>query len=131
MSTTTGTAAQGAVPAINIPDSQDTPRLVFSAPYFEQVPLAELIAPAVIEATEAALPALVPPYVNAAATAAVQTQSVLLTGSSMSGPLYLNPIMPTQPNQAASMSYVDLMVSTGSVPEVPDPENPPLVELTV
>ena len=37
----------------------------------------------------------------------------------MSGPLYLNPIMPTQPNQAASMSYVDLMVSTGSVPEVP------------
>ena len=96
MSTTTGTAPQGAVPAINIPDSQDTPRLVYAAPYFTTVPLAELIAPAVIEATEAALPALVPPYVNTAVTAAVQEQAVLLTGSSMSGPLYLNPIMPTQ-----------------------------------
>jgi len=121
MSTTAnpGTAPQGAVPAIGIPDSIDIPRLVYAAPYYTQVPLAELIAPAVIEATEAALPALVPPYVNTAVTAAVQAQSVLLTGSSMSGPLYLNPIMPTQPNQAASMSYVDLMVSTGSVPEVP------------
>jgi hypothetical protein len=121
MSTTTdpSTAPQGAVPAINIPNSQDYPRLVFTAPYHETVPLAELIEPAVIEATEAVLPALVPPYVNTAVTAAVQQQAVLLTGSTMQGPLYLSPIMPTQPSQAASMSYVDLMVSTGSVPEVP------------
>jgi hypothetical protein len=53
MSTTTGpgTAPQGAVPAIGIPDSIDIPRLVYAAPYYTQVPLAELIAPAVIEAT--------------------------------------------------------------------------------
>jgi hypothetical protein len=37
----------------------------------------------------------------------------------MTGPLYLNPTLPTQPSQAASMSYVDLMVSQGNVPEVP------------
>ena len=119
MSTTTGTTPQGPVPAIGIPDSQDYPRLVYTAPYFQTVPLADLIEQPVLEAVEAALPALVPPYVDAAAAAAVNARAVLRTGSTMSGPLYLAPAIPTQPSQAASMAYVDLMVSTAGVPEVP------------
>jgi hypothetical protein len=110
---------QGPVPAINIPNSQDYPRLVFSAPYFEQVPLAELIEPSVIEAIEAALPSLVPPYVQDAANQAVQQLAVLKSGSSMTGPLFLSPVIPTQPSQAASMQYVDTMLATAGIPEVP------------
>lgn len=112
-------APQGPVPAIGIPDSQDYPRLVFSAPYFNQVPLAELIAPAVTEAVEAQLPSLVPPFVDQAAQDAVNQLAVLLAGSTMQGPLYLNPVMPTQPSQAASMAYVDSMIATAGIPEVP------------
>lgn len=112
-------APTGAMPAVGIPDSQDYPRLVFTAPYFEQYPLAELIEPAVIEATENVLPSLVPPYVDAAAQAAVQAQAVLLVGSTMTGPLFLSPLMPTQPSQAATMAYVDSMVATAGIPEVP------------
>ena len=117
MSTTT--APQGPVVKLGIPDSQDIPRLVFAAPYFTQVPLAELIEPAVLEATEALLPTLIPPYVDAAVEAAVQNTAVLLTGGTMSGPLYVSPTLPTQPSQAASMAYVDMMTATGQVPEVP------------
>lgn len=112
-------APTGPMPAVGLPDSQDYPRLVFTAPYFEQYPLAELIEPAVVEATENILPSLVPPYVDAAAQAAVQQLAVLLTGSTMSGPLFLSPLMPTQPAQAATMAYVDSMVATAGIPEVP------------
>jgi hypothetical protein len=110
---------QGPMPAIGVPNSQDYPRLVFTAPYHQTVPLAELIEPSVLEAVESMLPGLVPPFVQAAADAAVAAQAVMLTGSSMSGPLFLNPVLPTQPNMAASMAYVDLLVSTAGVPEVP------------
>jgi hypothetical protein len=120
MSTTvTPQAPQGPVPAIGVPNSQDYPRLVFTAPYFETVPLAELIEPAVIEAVEGALPSLVPPYVQDAANAAVQQNAVLLVGSTMTGPLFLSPTIPTQPSQAASMAYVDAMIATAGIPEVP------------
>jgi len=37
----------------------------------------------------------------------------------MTGPLYLSPTMPTQPSQSASKAYVDTMLSTAGVPEVP------------
>lgn len=110
---------QGNVPAIGIPNTQDYARLIFSAPYFEQIPIAEIIQPSVTEAVEAALPALVPQYVDAAAQAAVQQLAVLLTGSTMSGPLFLSPLMPTQPSQAATMAYVDAMIATAGIPEVP------------
>jgi hypothetical protein len=112
-------APQGSIPAIGIPDSQDIPRLVYCAPYFQQVPLAELIEPSVIEAVEAALPALVPPYVDQAAQAAVQAQAVLLVGSTMTGPLFLSPLMPSADSQAATKAYVDTMISTAGIPEVP------------
>jgi hypothetical protein len=107
------------MPVIGIPNSQDIPRLIFSAPYFEQVPLAEMIAPTVTEATEALLPSLLPPFIDGAANAAVAQLAVLLTGSSMSGPLFLSPTMPSMPAQAASMAYVDAMMATAGVPEVP------------
>lgn len=110
---------QGNMPAIGLPDSQDYPRLIFSAPYFEQIPIAEIIQPSVTEAVENILPSLVPQYVDAAAQAAVQAQAVLLVGSTMSGPLFLSPLMPTQPAQAATMAYVDSMVATAGIPEVP------------
>jgi len=83
------------------------------------VPLAELIEPSVIEAVNAALPSLVPPYVDAAAQAAVQEQAVLLVGSTMTGALFLNPVMPSADAQAASKAYVDTMLSTAGIPEVP------------
>jgi len=104
---------------IGIPDSEDIPRLVYCAPYFTQVPLAELIEPSVIEAVNNVLPSLVPPYVDAAAQAAVQQLAVLLTGSTMSGPLMLSPLMPTADSMAATKAYVDTMLSTAGVPEVP------------
>ena len=104
---------------IGIPDSEDIPRLVYAAPYFQQVPLAELIEPSVIEAVNNVLPSLVPPYVDAAAQAAVQAQAVLLVGSTMTGPLFLNPVMPSADAQAASKAYVDTMLSTAGIPEVP------------
>jgi len=110
---------QGRVVSIGIPDSEDIPRLVFTAPYFTQVPLAELIEPSVVEAVNAALPSLVPPYVDAAAQAAVQAQAVLLVGSTMTGPLFLNPLMPAADAQAATKAYVDTMLSTAGIPEVP------------
>lgn len=112
-------APQGAIPLIGIPDSKDIPRLVYTAPYFVQSPLAELLEPAVQEAVEAMLPALVPPYVDGAASAAVQELAVLLTGSSMSGPLMLSPLMPTADTMAATKAYVDTMIATAGVPEVP------------
>jgi len=104
---------------IGIPDSEDIPRLVYCAPYFQQVPLAELIEPSVIEAVNNVLPSLVPPYVDQAAQAAVQAQAVLLVGSTMTGPLFLNPVMPTADAQAATKAYVDTMLSTAGIPEVP------------
>src|SRR5215475_674064 len=110
---------QGDVAFIGIPDSMDIPRLVYCAPYFQQLPLAELIEPSVVEAVNAVLPSLVPPYVDAAAQAAVQAQAVLLVGSSMTGPLFLNPVMPTADAQAATKAYVDTMLSTAGIPEVP------------
>lgn len=110
---------QGAVPAIGIPNSQDTARLVFSAPYFDTVPIAEIILPSVEEAVQAILPSLVPPYVDQAAQAAVQQSAVLLTGSTMSGPLNLSPLLPVSDSMAATKAYVDTMVSTAGVPEVP------------
>ena len=110
---------QGRVVSIGIPDSEDIPRLVFTAPYFTQVPLAELIEPSVIEAVNNVLPSLVPPYVDAAAQAAVQAQAVLLVGSTMTGALFLNPVMPSADAQAASKAYVDTMLSTAGIPEVP------------
>jgi len=110
---------QGRVVSIGIPDSEDIPRLVFTAPYFTQVPLAELIEPSVIEAVNAVLPSLVPPYVDGAVQAAVQEQAVLLVGSTMTGPLFLNPVMPSADAQAASKAYVDTMLSTAGIPEVP------------
>jgi hypothetical protein len=119
MSDTIAQAPQGAIPKLGIPDSMDIPRLVYAAPYFTTVPLAELIEPSVLEAVESMLPGLVPPYVQDAANTAVAQQAVMLTGSTMSGALYLNPTLPTQPSQAASMAYVDLMISTAGVPEVP------------
>src|SRR5215831_3930991 len=110
---------QGAVVALGIPNSQDYPRLVLTSPYFEGVPLAELIEPSVIEAVNNVLPSLVPPYVDQAAQAAVQQLAVLLTGSTMTGPLFLNPLMPTADAQAATKAYVDTMLSTAGIPEVP------------
>lgn len=110
---------QGNVPAINAGTSQDYARLVFSAPYFNPVAIAEIIEPSVQEAVEGMLPSLVPQYVDAAAAAAVQSLAVLLNGSTMTGPLYLSPLMPTAASQAATKSYVDSMVATAGVPEVP------------
>src|SRR5262245_34586316 len=102
-----------------IDSERDYPRLVFAAPYFTVVPIAEIIEPSVQEAVEGMLPSLVPPFVNDAANAAVANLAVLLTGSTMTGPLFVSPTMPTQPSQAASKAYVDTMLSTAGVPEVP------------
>lgn len=112
-------APTGNVPAIGIGTTQDYPRLVFSAPYFETVAIADIIEPSVMEAVENVLPSLIPPYVDAAVLAGVQQYSVLLTGSTMSGPLFLSPLMPTAPSQAATMAYVDAMIATAGIPEVP------------
>lgn len=109
---------QGNVPAINVPASQDYARLVFAAPYFDTIPIAEILEPSVLEACESLLPGLVPPFVTDAAQQAVQDLAVLLAGSTMSGPLFLNGL-PTQPTQAADKQYVDMMVATSGVPEVP------------
>lgn len=110
---------QGNMPAIGVPNSQDYARLIFSAPYFEQIPIAEIIQPSVTEAVEAALPSLIPPYVDQAVLAGVQQYAVLLTGSTMTGPLFLNPLMPTADSQAATKAYVDTMLATAGIPEVP------------
>lgn len=119
MSTTvTPLTPQGNVPAINVPASQDYARLVFAAPYFDTIPIAEILEPSVLEACESLLPGLVPPFVTDAAQQAVQDLAVLLAGSTMSGPLFLNGL-PTQPTQAADKQYVDMMVATSGVPEVP------------
>jgi len=109
---------QGPVPAVGIPNSQDYPRLVYTAPRFEVVAIADIIAPSVLEACEALLPSLVPPYVDAAADAAVASLAVVLTGSTMTGPLNLSPTMPTAASMAATKAYVDTMIST-VIPEVP------------
>lgn len=117
--TTTPTTPQGNVPALGVPNTQDYGRLVFTSPYFETIPIAEIIQPSVLEAVEGLLPSLLPQYVQDAANAAVAQQAVLLAGSTMTGALYLNPVMPVQPSQAASMAYVDALVATAGVPEVP------------
>lgn len=110
---------QGSVPAIGVPNTQDYARLIYAAPYFTTVPIAEIIQPSVTEAVENVLPSLIPPYVDAAVLAGVQQYSVLLTGSTMSGPLFLNPLMPTADSQAATKAYVDTMLATAGIPEVP------------
>lgn len=109
---------QGAVVSIGV-ESHDIPRLVYTAPYFVEAPVAELIAPSVQESVEGMLPSLVPPYVQDAANTAVSQLAVLLAGSTMTGPLYLSPMMPTAPSQAASMAYVDAMLASGGIPDVP------------
>lgn len=110
---------QGNVPAIGVPNTQDYPRLVFTSPYFETIAIAEIIQPSVTEAVENALPSLIPPYVDSAVLAGIQQYAVLLTGSTMSGPLFLNPLMPTADSQAATKAYVDTMLATAGIPEVP------------
>ena len=110
---------QGNVPAIGVPNTQDYARLVFSAPYFETIAIAEVIQPSVTEAVENALPSLIPPYVDNAVLAGIQQYAVLLTGSTMSGPLFLSPLMPTADSQAATKAYVDAMLATAGIPEVP------------
>lgn len=112
-------APTGNVPAIGIGTTQDYPRLVFSAPYFETVAIADVIEPSVMEAVENVLPSLIPPYVDAAVLAGIQQYAVLLTGSTMGGPLFLSPLMPTADSQAATKAYVDAMVATAGIPEVP------------
>lgn len=110
---------QGNVPAIGIGTSQDYARLVYAAPYFTTVAIAEIIEPSVTEAVENVLPSLIPPYVDSAVLAGIQQYAVLLTGSTMSGPLFLNPLMPTADAQAATKAYVDTMLATAGIPEVP------------
>jgi len=119
MSTSVGITPQGPVPAINVPNTQDYPRLALTSPYFSTVPFAELLQPSVNEAVEAVLPGLIPPYIDQAAQDAVSQLAVLRTGDAMTGPLLLSPTMPTQPAQAASMAYVESMFATGQIPEVP------------
>lgn len=109
----------GNMPAIGVPNSQDYARLIYAAPYFTTVPIAEIIQPSVTEAVENALPSLIPPYVDNAVLAGIQQYAVLLTGSTMSGPLFLNPLMPTADSQAATKAYVDTMLATAGIPEVP------------
>src|SRR5215469_13095713 len=78
MSTSVGITPQGPVPAINVPNTQDYPRLALTSPYFSTVPFAELLQPSVNEAVEAILPSLIPPYVQDAAETAVSQLAVLL-----------------------------------------------------
>ena len=110
---------QGPVPAVGIPNSQDYPRLVYTAPRFEVVAIADIIEPSVLEACEALLPTLVPPYVNQAAIDAVNATAVRRAGDTMTGPLNLSPVIPTADAMAASKQYVDTMIATGAIPEVP------------
>lgn len=109
---------QGPVVALGVPDVQDYPRLVFSAPYFVPVAIADLIDPSVQESVEGMLPTLLPPLVDDAAQNAVNQYAVLLTGSVMTGPLLLWGD-PTTPTMAATKNYVDAMLSTAGIPEVP------------
>lgn len=113
------TLPTGNAQALGVPNSMDYPRLVYSAPYFTTVAIAEIIEPSIAEALEDLLPTMIPPYVDQAALEAVQENAVLLVGSTMTGPLYLSPTIPTQPSQAASMAYVDSMIATAGIPEVP------------
>lgn len=110
---------QGPVVSLTPPNLQDYPRLVFTAPYFVPVAMAELFEPSVQEAVEGMLPTLLPPYVDAAALAAVQQNAVMLAGSAMTGPLLLFPTIPTADTMAATKAYVDMMAATGGIPEVP------------
>ena len=112
---------QGPVPfiATTNPNTMDYPRLVYTAPRFEVVAIADIIEPSVLEACEALLPTLVPPYVNQAAIDAVNAMAVRRAGDTMTGPLNLSPVIPTANAMAASKQYVDTMIATGAVPEVP------------
>src|SRR5215469_3803409 len=99
-------------------DSKDYPRLVFSAPRFEVIAIADIIQPSVLEAVQGMLPSLVPPYVTQAAQDAVNALAVRRVGDTMSGALLMSPTIPTAPTMAASKQYVDTQVAT-AVPEVP------------
>lgn len=92
---------------------EDFPRLVFTAPYFEQAPLAELFEPAVIEAAKDVLPGLVQPAADQAAEEAVRQLAVMRAGDTMDGPLYLSELLPAADYEAASKYYVDAL-TTGS-----------------
>lgn len=84
---------------------------VFGWPYFWPEPLAQVIEPTIVDYLNGALPILLPPYIDPAALTAVQQYAVQLSGSTMSGPLYLSPILPTAPSEAASKQYVDTMIA--------------------
>lgn len=86
---------------------EDYPRLVYLAPYFDQAPLAELFEPAVIEAAKTVLPPLVQPAADQAAAEAVAELAVMRVGDTMTGPLFLSPLIPTQDSQATTKHYVD------------------------
>jgi hypothetical protein len=94
------------------------PHLVFTAPYFAQVPLAEIFEPAIIDAAENVLPGLVQPAADAAADAAVRALGVLKAGDTMAGQLFLSELIPAFDSEAASKHYVDAMTAV-SVPEAP------------
>lgn len=108
----------GPMPYLATAETKDYPRLVFSAPRFETIAIADIIQPSVTEAVQAVLPSLVPPYVTAAANDAVNALAVRRVGDTMTGGLNLSPTIPTAPTMAATKQYVDTMVAT-SVPEVP------------
>lgn len=93
-------------------DDPKHPAQVYGWPYFLPSPLAEVLAPTIIDYLDQQLPILLPPYIDPAAEQAVLQYAVQLTGSTMSGPLMLSPLLPTAPSMAATKQYVDTQIAT-------------------
>lgn len=104
-----------AVPPGTAPTFKDYPRLVVSAPYFTQNPLAEMFAPAVYEAALSVIPGIL--QTSSLLADAVDTEvrrlAVLRVGDTMTGALFMADPLPTMDFQVATKLYVDLMLADG------------------
>jgi hypothetical protein len=85
--------------------------LVYTAPYFQEVPLSTVMGPAINDYLNANLPIILPPYIDPAAEAAVQNIGLLRAGDMATGAIRTTRLLATLDDEFATKSYVDTIAS--------------------
>lgn len=99
----------------------DTPRDVFTSPYFATSALGEIFAPAIKAGAIQVVPQIIQPIVNQAADQAVRRLAVMKTGDTMVGRLFSSYLMPAADTEYVTKAYVDMQIGSAmpGLPEVP------------
>jgi hypothetical protein len=106
-------------------DVHQPSQLVYSAPFFQEIPLADILGPAIQDYLDTNLPILLPPYIDPAAEAAVAATALLRAGDTATGRLYTTQTLPASDNELTTKLYVDTTLA--GVQQFPEaPAGPPV-----